>query len=215
MNYVSYNEQGLISQVYCSNHSQSALGMSKISKTHQTKQFYHLIEEIDTENFSIPMHDQQVKTHDLSLLLKVFLLYTSSSILMHIIWPNLFLGYLIHLLMFCLLTFVIYQLCPPISIKNICINEDQVEIEMLDSRKCQIIQIPIEQYRGVVAVHICGKNAIGQAFHQYGIALKHPDPQKTVLLLSDQPSSQFLKTCAQALSLHPLDDSKFVLELKA
>jgi hypothetical protein len=189
--------------------------MSKISKIHQYKQFYHLIEGIDTELISIPIQDQQVKIHDFNLLIKIFILYVCSSVLMHFLWPNLFLGYVIHFLIFCLVTFVIYQLCPPISIKNIAINEDQVEIEMLDSRKCQIIQVPIEQYRGVVAVHICGKNTIGQEFHQYGIALKHPDPQKTILLLSEQPSTQFLKKCAQQLSLHPLDDSKFVLELKS
>jgi hypothetical protein len=186
--------------------------MAKASKLQQYKTFYHHL-SLDFEGDTLPISYQIESRYDRKLLTYLFLLYVLSSLMMQLLWPQIFLGYLFHLICFLGITLLIYQLCPPIEMKTIYIDAEQVEIEILSATHCQLIQIPLNQYRGIVSLQI-EKSHITHQQHEYGIALKHPDPKKTILMISPKQQQHLLKKYADMLGLHALDDSKFILELK-
>jgi hypothetical protein len=186
--------------------------MAKARKIQQYKAFYHYL-YLDFEASSLPISDQQEERYDQRLWVSMLILYVVSTLVMQLLWRDMFLGYLFHLLCFSILLWIIYQLCPPIEIKSIQIDQEQVEIEILSATRCQLLQIPLSQYRGIVSLQIENTRLTGTSY-EYGIALKHPDPKKTILLLSPKPQQHLLKSYADLLGLHALDDAKFILELK-
>lgn len=130
--------------------------------------------------------------------------------------PNMFLGWITHGLIFTTLGTIVYHLCPPQWTERIEVNEHEVILEMLDLTGFRVDRIPLAQYRGLIPITHVGINASGMTFKEYGVALRHADPTKTIILsLSPIHHEHAVNHFAQLLKVKPLREEKFALHLKS
>lgn len=152
----------------------------------------------------------------LGFLTPLIALYIVTTYTASLYSPMLFLGWLIHGLVFVLLGFLIYHLCPPKWWEHIELDEDGVTYERFGVTRPERWRVPLTHYRGVVPVKRVATGAHGEQVTEFGVALKHPDPTKTIILyLSPAPPVDRLMLCAEALNVRALSDPKHTLSLSA
>ena len=142
----------------------------------------------------------------------LFFLVTAMSV--QLSSDRIFLGWLIHAFYFGLLGAIVYHLCPPQINERVEINTDEVIFERLGVTGYQVERVPLIQYRGVIPITYIRINEAGVTYKEYGAALRHADPTKTVLLtLNPIRYEGLVEHYAQLLSLKPLFEEKFALHL--
>ena len=125
-----------------------------------------------------------------------------------------FLGWFIHGLCFAVLSGIVYRLCPPQWTERVEVNQQEVFFEFLGLTGYHVERIPLLQYRGIIPITHLTTNQEGTPYQEHGVALRHADPTKTVILaLSPIPNEQTLKHFAQLLKVKTLQDKKFALQL--
>ena len=130
--------------------------------------------------------------------------------------PNMFLGWFTHGLIFGTLGAIVYHLCPPQWTERIEVNDREVVLEVLGLTGYRVDHIPLEQYRGLIPITHLGISRSGVTIKEYGVALRHADPTKTLILsLSPIQHDQAVKHFAQLLRVKPLREEKFALHLKS
>lgn len=150
----------------------------------------------------------------LGFLAPIIALYITSSYIASLYSPKLFLGWLTHGIVFLILGFLIYRLCPPKWWEYIELDEDGVTYERFGVTRPERWRVPLAHYRGVVPVKRTATGAHGERIIEFGVALKHPDPTKTIILyLSPAPPVDRLLLCAEALQVRALSDPKYTLSL--
>ena len=143
-------------------------------------------------------------------------LYISSTYLAQLYSPEMFLGWMGHLACFVVLGIILYDLCPPHWTETVEINQKGVYFSYMMSAHQRHTFVPINQYRGIIPIIHRSMNENGRPYTEYGVALKHPDPSKTVLLmLSPLPHETAVEHYANLLGVHALNDAHFTLELKS
>jgi hypothetical protein len=152
----------------------------------------------------------------LGFITPIIALYVLTSYAASVYSPKLFLGWLIHGLVFGVLGFLIYQLCPPKWWEHIELDEDGVTYERFGVTRPERWRVPLSHYRGVVPVKRVALGPHGEQLTEFGVALKHPDPTKTLILyLSPAPPIDRLMICAEALKVRALSEPAHTLSLSA
>ena len=145
-------------------------------------------------------------------LVTLFLAVTTLSV--YLSSENMFLGWVTHAIYFGILGMIVYHLCPPQLNERVEVNEQEVIFERLGITGYQVERIPLEQYRGVIPITCESIDPRGGSYKEYGAALRHPDPTKTVILaLSPLLHDGLVEHYAQLLTLRPLFEDKFSLHL--
>ncbi len=130
--------------------------------------------------------------------------------------PEMFLGWLTHTLCFLVLGGIVYHLCPPDWTRRTEVNKDEVIFEYLDLTGYQVIRVPLAQYRGIIPIVHNGIDTSGLPYKEYGVALRHADPTKTIILsLSPLKQEQAVEHFSKLLKVKALHEKKFALELKS
>ena len=142
----------------------------------------------------------------------LFILVTSMSVKLSS--DRIFLGWFIHAVCFGLLGAIVYHLCPPQINERVEINSDEVTFERLGVTGYRVERVPLTQYRGVIPITYVRINDVGVSYKEYGAALRHADPTKTVLLtLNSIRYDGLVEHYAKLLELKPLFEEKFSLHL--
>ncbi len=151
--------------------------------------------------------------HIIMPLVLLFLIVTELCLL----WaPSMFLGWLTHSLIFLILGAIVYHLCPPQWTERVEVNEREVVFEFLGFTGYRVDRIPLAQYRGLIPITHSGTASSGTKYREYGVALRHADPTKTVILsLSSIYHEHAVNHFAQLLNVKPLRDEKFALSLES
>ena len=130
--------------------------------------------------------------------------------------PEMFLGWPTHTLCFVVLGTIVYHLCPPDWTRRTEVNQYEIVFEYLDLTGYQVTRVPLAQYRGIIPIVHNGLDQSGLAYKEYGVALRHADPTKTVILaLSPIKHDQAVEHFSQLLKVKVLHEKKFSLELKS
>lgn len=130
--------------------------------------------------------------------------------------PEMFLGWLTHTLCFVFLGIIVYHLCPPDWTRRTEVNQHEIVFEYLDLTGYQVIRVPLAQYRGIIPITHHGQDHSGLDYKEYGVALRHADPTKTVILaLSPIKHDQAVEHFSKLLKVKVLHEKKFSLELKS
>lgn len=142
----------------------------------------------------------------------LFILVTSASVKLSS--DRIFLGWIVHAVYFGLLGAIVYHLCPPQKNERVEINAHDVTFECLGVTGYHVERVPLTQYRGVIPITYVSVNDSGVSYKEYGAALRHADPTKTVLLtLNPIRHDGLVEHYAKLLSLKPLFEEKFTLHL--
>ena len=130
--------------------------------------------------------------------------------------PEMFLGWPTHTLCFVFLGTIVYHLCPPDWTRRTEVNQHEIVFEYLDLTGYQVIRVPLAQYRGIIPIIHHGLDGSGLAYKEYGVALRHADPTKTVILaLNPIKHDQAVEHFSKLLKVKVLHEKKFSLELKS
>ena len=129
--------------------------------------------------------------------------------------PQMFLGWLTHGICFILLGIILYRLCPPHWVERVEVTSEEVHFERLGVTGYRIECVPLAQYRGIIPVTHQGMDDTGSPIKEYGVALRHADPTKTVILaLSPIQHDGLVEHYAELLTVKPIYEEKFSLRLK-
>jgi hypothetical protein len=130
--------------------------------------------------------------------------------------PDMFLGWFTHSVCFLLLGSIVYHLCPPQWTERTEVNDREVIFEYLGLTGYHVDRVPLVQYRGIIPITHTGLNQSGVNYKEYGVALRHADPTKTIILaLSPIQHKQTVEHFATLLKVKALHDQKFALQLKS
>ena len=152
----------------------------------------------------------------LRFLIPIICLYLSFTELCALYFPEIFLGWLTHCVCFISLSLILYDLCPPRWTRIVEVSDRGVSVESHGVVTHAHWSVPLSQYRGVISVTHNGINDKGQPYREYGVALKHPDPTKTILLsLTPLPNEDAINHYATLLGVLPLSAEKYHLELQS
>ena len=164
----------------------------------------------------LPLSSTQYKKRYFYLLIPLFALYILTSYICMIYTPVLFLGWPIHLLCFVVLSLIVHDLCPPKWMEVIEVHSNGVSVEVAGMMSHEYWRVPLSQYRGVVPIVHRGINSKNEPFNEYGVALKHPDPSKTILLmLNPLPHPNAVDHYANLLGVPALPEKRFTLQLRS
>jgi hypothetical protein len=164
----------------------------------------------------LPLSSTQHKKRSAYLIIPLILLYVTTSYICMIYTPVLFLGWPIHLLCFIVLALIMHDLCPPKWTEVVEVHSGGVSVETSGMTSHEHWRLPLSQYRGVIPVVHHGINNKREPFSEYGVALKHPDPSKTILLmLNPLPNRDAVQHYAQLLGVPALPEKRYALRLKS
>ena len=150
------------------------------------------------------------------LSLPIVILFLTVTELSSLYAPNMFLGWFTHALIFGALGVIVYHLCPPQWTERIEVNEREVVLEILGVTGYRVDHIPLVQYRGLIPITHVGVNQSGVSIKEYGVALRHADPTKTLILsLSPIQHERAVEHFSRLLKVKPLREEKFALHLKS
>lgn len=136
------------------------------------------------------------------------LLYVTSCVAASLYAPALFLGWLTHGLVFALLGLLISRLYPPRWWEVIEVDYEGVTYQRFGFTLPERWRVPLAHYRGVVPVAREGG--------ERGVALKHPDPSKTLILsLSPHEAPDALERYAALIGVRAFDESRHAITLSA
>lgn len=172
---------------------------------------YKYLDDRSTALPSLPASVSREGDSYLGFIAPLLTLYLGSTYAASLYSPSLFLGWLTHGVIFALLSALIYRLCPPKWWELIEVDEEGVTYERFGVTLSERWRVPLSHYRGVVPVTRALSGKV-----EYGVALKHPDPRKTlVLCLSSEPLTEQLTRYAEALNVRALSDPRYELKLSA
>ena len=164
----------------------------------------------------IPLSSDKSGTSLWLFLTPFCLLYIGTTYLAKVYSPEMFLGWMGHLACFVVLGIILYDLCPPHWKETVAVDHKGVSFSYMMAAHQKNAFIPINQYRGIIPIIHRSMNESGRPYTEYGVALKHPDPTKTVLLmLSPLPHETAVDHYANLLGVHALKETHFTLELKS
>ena len=163
----------------------------------------------------LPLASEYSEVTPWKIIAPISLLFFTVTLSAHLYFGSMFLGWFIHALYFSVLGFIVYHLCPPQLHERIEINETEVVFERLSVSGYRVEHIPIRQYRGVVPITYRGVSHDGQPYQEFGVALRHADPRKTLILtLHRLKHDDLVEHYAQLFNLKPLFEERFILHLK-
>ncbi len=136
------------------------------------------------------------------------LTYIASSLAASLYSPKLFLGWFTHGVVFVMLGLLISRLYPPRWWEVIEVDHEGVTYQRFGFTLPERWRVPLAHYRGVVRVERDGAQA--------GVALKHPDPSKTLILsLSTQEDASALERYAALIGVRAFDEPRHAISLSA
>ena len=142
------------------------------------------------------------------------LLYVASTLAASLYAPTLFLGWLTHGVVFLLLGLLISRLCPPRWWEVIEVDHEGVTYQRFGFTLPERWRVPLAHYRGVVRVERAGERAGERP--ERGVALKHPDPSKTLILsLSSAERPEELESYAALIGVRSFDEDRHAITLSA
>ena len=134
------------------------------------------------------------------------LTYIASSLAASLYSPKLFLGWLTHGVVFVILGLLISRLYPPRWWEVIEVDHEGVTYQRFGFTLPERWRVPLTHYRGVVRVDQDGA--------QLGVALKHPDPSKTLILsLSSHGDDLALERYAALIGVRAFDEARHSISL--
>lgn len=138
------------------------------------------------------------------------LLYVSSTLAASLYAPTLFLGWLTHGVVFLLLGLLISRLCPPRWWEVVEVDHEGVTYQRFGFTLPERWRVPLAHYRGVVRVERAGE------LLERGVALKHPDPSKTLILsLSRAERPDELESYAALIGVRAFDEDRHAITLSS
>lgn len=165
---------------------------------------------------NLPLSSEETGLSPWRVIFPMFVLFVLVTESCALLAPTMFLGWLIHGLCFTILGGIVYHLCPPQWTERVEVNEREVFFELLGLTGYHVEKVPLVQYRGIIPItHTC-TTPDGVIYKEYGVALRHADPTKTIILaLSPIYNEQILKHFAQLLKVKILREKKFALHLQS
>ena len=165
---------------------------------------------------SLPLVSESTGQSPWRVVLPMLFLFFFVTHLCATLAPDMFLGWSTHTLCFLILGGIVYHLCPPQWTERTEVNDREVVFEYLGLTGYRVDRIPLVQYRGIIPITHTGLNQSGVNYKEYGVALRHADPTKTIILsLSPIQHGQAVEHFAKLLKVKALHDQKFALQLKS
>jgi hypothetical protein len=182
---------------------------------HSMRRYKRVDQELISPS-SLPLQVRREGDSYVGFITPLVALYVTSTYAASLYSPKLFLGWFQHGVVFAVLSLLIYRLCPPKWWELIEVDDEGVTYERFGVTWPERWRVPLSHYRGVVPVNRVISSAQGPVVSERGVALKHPDPHKTLILyLSPAPPTDHLTICAEALGVRPLSDPRYTLTLHA
>lgn len=190
--------------------------VSRYDEHPSKRDVYHDVIGRSTLPSELPLSSERSGSSPSRVLIPLLLIFFIITMSCHLLVPRMFLGWLIHGVCFALLGAVIYRLCPPEWVQRIEITSDTVYFERLGITGYMVEKIPLSQYRGIIPVTHIKVDEAGTPIKEFGAALRHADPTKTIILaLTPLANDRLVDHYAQLLSVKPLYEKKFALQLRS